>query len=160
MSKNLQKYHPKPCANCGHREMHGEVAGCIASTGNNSWCDCDTYVSPRERAKDAREGARLAQEGAEAAGASYAMTVNPDGPAWRTAAEARMETLIATGQEFTAEDVTDVVGSAPSPNAIGSLFKAKEFRDRMAFVTYRKATRPQAHSRALAVWKGVPEVTA
>lgn len=45
---NLNQFHRQPCANCGHRDMHGEVAGCIAlaSTNPDRWCPCDTYVEP------------------------------------------------------------------------------------------------------------------
>lgn len=48
MPKDLSKFHPQPCAECGHRDMHGEVAGCIAvaSTNPDTWCPCDTYVPP------------------------------------------------------------------------------------------------------------------
>lgn len=41
-------FHKAPCANCGHADMHGEVAGCIAvkSINPDVWCDCETYVAP------------------------------------------------------------------------------------------------------------------
>lgn len=42
--------HAQPCQNCGHTDMHGEVAGCIAVTSGpqqrTTWCDCDAYVAP------------------------------------------------------------------------------------------------------------------
>lgn len=49
MAKNLSNHHKNPCANCGHRDMHGEVAGCIAlaSTNPERWCDCTEYVDPQ-----------------------------------------------------------------------------------------------------------------
>lgn len=48
MAKNMTKFHKDPCANCGHQDMHGEVAGCIAVTSTNPdrWCDCEKYVAP------------------------------------------------------------------------------------------------------------------
>jgi len=156
MPKDLTKYHPQACANCGHRDMHGEVAGCIAVTRTNpdAWCDCTTYVSPRDRAETARQGRQAAQEGMDAADASYAMTVNPDGAAWREAAQERLDVLIERGTDFTAEDVTDVVGVAPSPNAIGSLFRSA--KGRMEAAGFTTATRAEAHGRALRVWRGKP----
>lgn len=50
MAKNLDLYYPKPCANCGHRNLHGDISGCIANKAESGqrpdWCDCTTYVEP------------------------------------------------------------------------------------------------------------------
>lgn len=48
MAKNPNRFHKAPCANCGHQDMHGEVAGCIAvkSMSPDVWCDCTAYVEP------------------------------------------------------------------------------------------------------------------
>lgn len=48
MSENLSHFHPKPCVTCGHRDMHGDVAGCIGMTSTNPerWCDCTSYDPP------------------------------------------------------------------------------------------------------------------
>lgn len=50
MAKIKPLHHAHPCANCGHQDMHGEVAGCIAVTSAQgappSWCDCTEYVAP------------------------------------------------------------------------------------------------------------------
>jgi hypothetical protein len=158
MGSNLTNYHRKPCANCGHRDMHGEVSGCIAlkSTNPDAWCDCEGYVEPRNRRQDAREGQRRAQEGIDNANASYAMT-SPDGETWKVNARQRIDALLASGNEFTAEDVTDAVGVAPSPSAIGGLFRAKEFKDRAVLVRIDTATRAVAHGRPLRVWKAKPK---
>lgn len=154
MGKDLTKYHPQPCADCGHQDMHGEVAGCIAlaTTNPDTWCDCGAYVSPRDRARDTAEGIQRGTQGADAALHGHALTY--DSTEWRTKAEARLDALIERGTDFTAEDVTDVVGAAPSPNAIGGLFKAHKAR--MAAVGWTTASRPQAHGRGLRVWKGIP----
>lgn len=51
MPKDLTKFHPQPCTTCGHRDMHGEVSGCIAVTSPlgspAAWCPCTAYASPR-----------------------------------------------------------------------------------------------------------------
>lgn len=145
------KTHPQPCVNCGHTDLHGEVAGCIAviRTNPDAWCPCDEYVSPRDRARDQAQGVQEGRAGADAALHGHAMTY--DSTEWRARAEARMEALIERGTDFTAEDVTDVVGVAPSPNAIGGLFLS--FKSRLTTVGYVTATRPEAHGRALRVWK-------
>lgn len=154
MPKDLSKFHPQPCAECGHRDMHGEVAGCIAvaSTNPDTWCDCDAYVSPRDRAQGRAQGIQEGIQGGDAALHGHALTYDPTD--WRAKAEARMEDLIGQGIAFTAEDVTDVVGVAPSPSAIGGLFRG--YKGRMDAVGYVVASRPEAHGRALRVWKGRP----
>lgn len=155
MKKN---YHSKPCQNCGHQDMHGEVAGCIAmvSTWPDRWCDCTAYVAPptaRDRARDTQEGRRRAAEGIAQAEGSYAMSVSEDGRDWTDRAWERVDALLDQGVEFTADDVTDVVGVAPSPSAIGGLFRAKRFKDRAEFVRFGESSRAVAHGRPLRVWK-------
>lgn len=142
----IANYHRKPCEKCGHKDMHGEVSGCVHMEGG-SWCDCTTYVEP------GTEGRRRAQEGIDQAQGSYAMTRTQDGQEWADNARARIDALLATGGEFTAEDVTSAVGVAPSPSAIGGLFRAKAFKDRAVLVRIDTADRPEAHGRPLRVWK-------
>lgn len=158
MAKDLTKYHPRPCEDCGHRDMHGEVAGCIAVIGTNpdQWCPCNTYASPRDRAQTAREARLAADQGMDAAQASHAMTVSPEGPEWTAKAKARLDALLDSGREFTAEDVTDAVGVAPSPSAIGGLFNTKAFKSRAVMVRIDTATRKEAHGRPLRVWQAKP----
>jgi hypothetical protein len=42
--------HKHPCQNCGHKDLHGEVSGCIALVSPQgaraAWCDCEAYVTP------------------------------------------------------------------------------------------------------------------
>jgi hypothetical protein len=151
---NIDTHHPQPCANCGHRNLHGEVSGCTANTAELGkpaiWCPCDKYVAPRDRAKDLAEGVRLGREGADAALHSYAVNV-ADQDTWRTKAEAVLDDLIATGDQFTSEDVVDKVGPAPSRNAIGGLFQGRKAD--MEVIGFTQATRPEAHGRALRIWK-------
>lgn len=152
---DLSKFHRKPCANCDHRDMHGEVSGCIAlkSTNPDTWCDCAAYVEPRNRAQTAQEGRQRADQGIAQAEGSYAMTRTADGQEWTENARARMDALIASGREFTAEDVTDAVGVAPSPSAIGGLFRAKAFKDQVDLVRIDTATRAEAHGRPIRVYR-------
>lgn len=121
MSKNP---YPAPCATCDHNAFHSLVAGCVAEVNTPGpfvqWCDCTRYVSPRDRQADLQEGRQRAHDGAEAAASGHAMTYDPTD--WRKRAQDRLDELLARGTDFTAEDVTDVVGVAPSPSAIGSLF--------------------------------------
>lgn len=43
---NITKFHRRPCGNCGHTDMHGEVSGCVNMPTPASWCDCGAYVEP------------------------------------------------------------------------------------------------------------------
>lgn len=44
---NLARFHKAPCANCGHRDKHSDVSGCIhVDTNPERWCDCETYAAP------------------------------------------------------------------------------------------------------------------
>lgn len=148
--------HPKPCATCGHQSLHGEVSGCVAPVSEVGervrWCDCTEYVNPRDRRADRAEGVQRGADGAEAAATGHAMTYDPDD--WREAADARLDVLINRGTDFTAEDITDVVGVAPSPNAIGALFRTSNFRSRAEQVSVVLASRPAARGRMLRVWRG------
>lgn len=45
---SIENHHRQPCARCGHRDMHGEVSGCV-HVDAGTWCDCDTYVEPTGR---------------------------------------------------------------------------------------------------------------
>lgn len=159
---NIENYHRQPCANCGHRDLHGDVSGCVGMTSRNPdrWCTCEAYVAPRDRAQTAREGRQAATDGIAAAEGSYAMSSSADGREWTEKARARLDDLIAAGREFTAEDVTDTVGVAPSPSAIGGLFRAKAFKTRVDLVRIDTATRREAHGRPLRVWKAKAEVAA
>lgn len=151
-----KKAHPTPCVTCGHDSLHGEVSGCVSMRTDPSktgkWCDCTQYVPTRNQVAGLRAGRAAAAEGMAAAADGFAMT--HDTTAWRPRAQARLDELIAKRADFTAEDVTDVVGPAPSPNAIGSLFRGA--RDRMEVGGFTVASRPEARGRALRVWTGKP----
>lgn len=74
---------------------------------------------------------------------------------WAVRAQAILDELIAKASDFTAEDITSIVGAAPSPNAIGALFLQASRARRIRVVGWRKAQRVQAHARGLRVWRGV-----
>lgn len=153
MATKIDTHHKNPCADCGHRDLHGEVNGCVANTAAlgepAAWCPCREYAQVmRDREADQAEGIRRGREGADAALHGYAMN---DGT-WRAAAEIRLAELIGAGVVFTSEDVIDKVGPAPSPNAIGGLFNS--WKSRMVQVGFTTATRKEAHGRALRTWRG------
>jgi hypothetical protein len=44
---DLSRFHSKPCANCGHRDKHSSVSGCIDyDADKGAWCPCTEYVAP------------------------------------------------------------------------------------------------------------------
>lgn len=48
---DLSRFHSKPCANCGHRDKHSSVSGCIDyDPDKGTWCPCTEYVAPAKAA--------------------------------------------------------------------------------------------------------------
>lgn len=139
--------HAIPCAACGHTDYHSQMVGCLADE-----CTCETYTL-RDRAADTAEGKRRGEEGGELALSGHAMTVSPEGNAWREKAEKRLAELIASGEVFTADDLTDAIGPAPSRNAIGGLFLSR--KSEMTTVGFTTSSRPEGHGRALRQWQGL-----
>jgi hypothetical protein len=74
---------------------------------------------------------------------------------WKKAFRIEAERLAATGREFTAEDVTEVVGLPASVNAIGAAMNALARAGTVARVGSTMATRSLRHASRITVWKGV-----
>jgi hypothetical protein len=74
---------------------------------------------------------------------------------WRVAAERQLEDLARSGERFTSEDLTRVVGVPPSPNAVGAVVNGAARRGLIRPVGFTNATRPSQHSATLRVWEGV-----
>lgn len=74
---------------------------------------------------------------------------------WMKLAVAKIFELARTGQPFTAEDVTDVIGLPGGSNkAVGSAFNQVAKTHMIKRVGERPASRPTSHRRSLAVWQG------
>jgi hypothetical protein len=95
-------------------------------------------------------GRRLRDEGAAAAEASLAT-------AWRLAAEAALDRLIASGRHFTAEDVYRLAGEplGGHRNGTGGLFLRASKAGRIVPVGVAQATRRERRGGILRVWRGV-----
>lgn len=74
--------------------------------------------------------------------------------AWKTSMDTAISTYAKTGQSFTAEDVREIAGEPPTPNAMGARFLAAIQRGIIRKVGYRSARRSSAHARAIAVYTG------
>lgn len=90
-------------------------------------------------------------------GQTLALEAVPD---WTHRARIGLAVLAATGEEFTAEDLTRLVG-LPRPdggtnrnNAVGAAFSAAARRREIRRVGYRTASIARSHARVLAVWIG------
>lgn len=77
--------------------------------------------------------------------------------AWRHLIDRAIDELATKGTSFTAEDVREVAGEPPgtSANTLGPAINAASRARIIEQVGYELATRPEAHSRVLRVWKGV-----
>lgn len=86
-------------------------------------------------------------------------------PAWYQEAEATVSILIRQGNDFTTDDVWELLEHTglrtPEPRALGSIirFMAKEGLIK-ATGSYRKSLRKECHRRPLAVWRPVNRRTA
>ena len=100
----------------------------------------------RNRANDRKKGIRLGEIGA-------ALAFDNADDNWRAAAQQQLDKLIASGREFTVDDVTEVVGLPEGRNAVGGLFSSNSRNMRIVGLT--KSTRPSAHGRRLPVWIGI-----
>lgn len=75
-----------------------------------------------------------------------------------------VEAFAEMGDEFTAEDVREALRDNPRvtaemdrrPNLLPSVMRAAALQGLVRQVDWTTATRPEAHARALRVWKGQP----
>jgi hypothetical protein len=94
------------------------------------------------------DGLRLRDDGMRAA-------LHASDSRWKVAAEDALADLIASGLEFTADDLRARVGVlASSPNALGALIAKAARRDQIAPTGVTTSTRPERHGGLLRTWKG------
>lgn len=141
---------PKSPCPCGHLSTdHSDLAGCLADE-----CLCintPEQVTILNRPQGLAEGKRLADQGAALAGTGAPGVLASD---WRTKAEARLAALIASGSEFSADDLVETVGMPPVANMVGALFRQAAQADRIRAVGFTQSSRPAAHARVQRTWKG------
>lgn len=73
---------------------------------------------------------------------------------WKLNADDTIRAMSLSGYEFTAEDIREFAGDPPTPNAMGARFLAASRSGLIKKIGYRNARRPDAHARALAVYRG------
>lgn len=75
------------------------------------------------------------------------------GPEWTAEARHVVAAFCAVPQNFTAEDLRDVVGDPPgSPNALGALLHAIAEEGWITEVGTTRSRRPSSHGRRLVRW--------
>jgi hypothetical protein len=74
---------------------------------------------------------------------------------WSGAAAKALRTLAAGGSAFSAEDVRDLVGDPPTPNAFGALFLTASRAGLIEPVGIAKSRRIQRHSSWIRMWRGL-----
>ena len=114
--------------------------------------DLWAFVSPPHKPPESvpePDGAALADEGMN-------LAENAVDLRWRAIAQKTIEDLAATGGEFDAETVRDLIGGPTgSPSAIGALFRRAAREGLITHAGWRTASRPEAHCRPLRTWRGV-----
>lgn len=152
---------------CDHApDDHSSLAGCLASSGE-SYCTCtagpvavtlkaeaiaqEAATAPvhASRAQTLTEGRRRRDEGAQAAGSGLPGHVESE---WRRKADTALADLIASGLQFTADDLTEKVGMPPKPNMLGGVFVGARQSGQIKAVGYAQATRAASHARVVRVW--------
>lgn len=78
----------------------------------------------------------------------------PDLAPWRAEAWRVLERLAASGEEFTSEAITRVVGQPGHPNAVGALFSHAARSGIVVRVGFDKAERTNQHAALISVWRG------
>lgn len=74
---------------------------------------------------------------------------------WPSRADRAIEYLATTGRDFDAESIRDLCGDPGRPNLLGARILAAARKGIIRRVGFRPATRPEAHARHVAVWRGV-----
>lgn len=81
--------------------------------------------------------------------------VEANAPAdWKNAASAALARLAATGAPFTTDDVWAQVPQPQEPRALGALIRAAARAGAIRRVGWRESSRPECHSRPVAMWSG------
>lgn len=88
------------------------------------------------------------------AGMAKADAAQPE--AWRASVDAVIDTLAASGQPFTADDVSALTGDSPtgSRGAAGARFQYAARRGVIRRVGYVPSRRPSVHAHPVALWVG------
>ena len=73
---------------------------------------------------------------------------------WRTAAEAVLAGLAATGKPFTTDEVWAMLPQPPEPRAIGALMRHAARAGKIRRIGWRESLRPECHRRPVAMWTG------
>lgn len=124
--------------------------------GGDHTTECPRIIAARIGAAKDRDlaAARRARDAGQARAQGKA------DPVWVAAFRAEVIRLANTGQEFTSEDVTAVVG-LPSGgvaqhrnNAVGALMGGMARRGFIVRTRYAQSTRPVSHAAVLAHWRG------
>jgi hypothetical protein len=73
---------------------------------------------------------------------------------WKNAAAAVLARLAATGEPFSTDDIWAALEQPPEPRAIGALIRAAAQAGKIRRVGWRTSSRPECHSRPVAMWAG------
>jgi len=87
-------------------------------------------------------------------GRGIALVDSNTSDSWKQTADSVIRTLSLSGMTFTAEDVRKWLPEPPNPNAFGARFMNAIRKGWIEKVGYTNATRPDAHARALAQYRG------
>lgn len=73
---------------------------------------------------------------------------------WSDAAWHAIVRFAYTGRQFSADDITEAIGPAPSPGAMGAVFRAAARTRLIVAVGVRASRRVQRHGGLQRTWRG------
>lgn len=101
-----------------------------------------------------RNSKHNAAEGLQRKEHGMAVVDAAEGGEWKARTTAAIEEFAASGDEFTALEIRDIVGDPVHPNAFGARFNAAARAGIIRKVGYRNSSRPTLHAHPIAVWVG------
>jgi hypothetical protein len=132
-----------PCPKCG-------VSSAVVDTLLGGWLTVKCMGCGRQK--------RPPVSGAEGRDAGIAsVSRNPTMATWRSLARIELHRLAMSGAEFSADDLTAVVGIPSEPNAVGAIFATAHKQGLIRPVGSRLGDNPQRHAGHQRTWRGMKE---
>lgn len=148
------------CPVCDHANLdHDALAGCLAMVGETEYCDCTETAHatlPETIEATRRRQALLGEAARDAAMATVEENTAAD---WVLEAEAAVAALAVAGDQFSADDVWDLLAARGipgphNPSALGPVMR-RAIKDGVARMTgFGMSRRPERHRAPVRLYVG------
>lgn len=131
------------CVKCGREATDLRLHATAARGFMSGYClECRTHRYFSEGSALKESGMRLVETAEAIAGP------------WVEQFDAELSRRAASGEEFSAEDITAVVGRPSHPNAVGARINAAARKGLIEKVGVVKASRRERHANEMRLWRG------